>query len=388
MSVDTLAPLVESVATLATQVRDDAAAIEQAGRLPEPLVGRLAELGVFRLAAPRSAGGLEADPLTLCTVVHDLARADGSVGWCAMIAAATSVTLGHLGERVAADLLADPGFLIAGVAAPLGRARPVDGGYRLTGRWAFASASRHATWLVLGAVLVDDTGPVTEPTGRPAVRHLVVPAAEVLSHDTWQVAGLRATGSDDVEARDLFVPADRSFSLFGPLPPRPGPLYAFPVFSYLSLGVGAAALGIARAAVDEIGRLARAKPVPGQGGTIAGRPAVRTAVARAEALLGSGTALLRATVAECWRTALAGDPVTLEQRARLRLAAANAAASAAAAVDLAYQAGGGTSVYASSPLQRHFRDVHVATQHAMVGPEIVELAGAVLLGQQVDTARL
>ncbi|MCI4062050.1 acyl-CoA dehydrogenase family protein [Micromonospora sp. R77] len=376
--------LVESVAALARQVRTDAAAIEQAGRLPEPLLGRLAELGVFRLAAPRSAGGLEADPLTLCTIVHDLARADGSVGWCAMIAAATSVTLGHLDEQVAADLLADPGFLIAGVAAPLGRARPVDDGYRLTGRWAFASASRHATWLVLGAVLAGESG----PGGRPVLRHLVVPAAEVLSHDTWQVAGLRATGSDDVEARDVLVPANRSFSLFGPVPPRPGALYAFPVFSYLSLGVGAAALGIARAAVDEIGRLAREKPIPGQGGTIAGRPAVRTAVARAEMLLGGGWHLLRATVAECWQTALAGDPVTLEQRARLRLAAANAAGSAAAAVDLAYQAGGGTSVYASSPLQRHFRDVHVATQHAMVGPDIVELAGAVLLGQQVDTARL
>jgi alkylation response protein AidB-like acyl-CoA dehydrogenase len=380
--------LVESVAALTDQVRADAATIEEAGRLPDPLVGRLAELGVFRLAAPRSAGGLEADPATLCTVVHDLARADGSVGWCAMIAAATSVALGHLDEPVAAGLLADPGFLVAGVAAPLGRARPVPGGYRLTGRWPFASASRHATWLVLGALLVGDAGPLTDPTGRPVVRHLVVPAAEVLTHDTWQVAGLRATGSDDVEVRDAFVPEDRSFSLFEPAPPRPDPLYAFPVVGFLSIGVGAAALGIARAALDEIGQLAREKPIPGQGGTIAGRPAVRTAVARAEALLGGGTALLHAAVDECWRTVLAGDPVSLAQRARLRLAVAHAAESAAAAVDLAYRAGGGTSVYARSPLQRHFRDVHVATQHAMVSPEVVELAGAVLLGQQVDPTRL
>ncbi|MFG1885841.1 acyl-CoA dehydrogenase family protein [Micromonospora sp. NPDC049102] len=388
MSVDTAPSLLKSVAALAPQIRTDAAAIEEAGRLPDALLGHLAELGVFRLAAPRAAGGLEADPLTLYTLVHDLARADGSVGWCAMIAAATSVTLGYLDERVAAELLAAPEFLIAGVAAPLGGARPTDGGFRLTGRWPFASANRHASALVLGAVLIESSAPVTDQHGRPVVRHFVVPTAELVAHNTWQVAGLRATGSDDVEAVDVFVPASRSFSLFGQVPPRPGALYAFPVFGYLSIGVGAAALGIGRAAVDEIVRLAREKQVPGGGGTIAGKPAVRAAVAEAEALLGGGEELLRATVAECWRTALGSDPITVEQRARLRLAVTNAANSAAAAVDLAYRSGGGTSVYASSPLQRHFRDIHVATQHAMVGSDVVELAGGVLLGEKVDPTRL
>jgi alkylation response protein AidB-like acyl-CoA dehydrogenase len=202
------------------------------------------------------------------------------------------------------------------------------------------------------------------------------------------VAGLCGTGSDDIEIRDVFVPAGRSFSLFEEKPPRPEPLYAFPVFGLLALGIGATALGIGRAAIDEIIRLAGVKTTPGRATTIAGKSSVRATVARAESLLGAGRAWLSAAVDDCWRSALAGDPATPHQRAQLRLAVAHAATSAARAVDLAYHAGGGTSVYTTSPLQRFFRDVHVATQHAMVGPDIVELAGAVLLGQPVDTARL
>src|SRR5262249_11410368 len=148
---------------------------------------------------------------------------------------------------VGKELLADPRFVIAGVAAPRGRARTVEGGYRVTGRWSFASGSHHARWLVVGAVLADESS----PGSAPVIRHLVLPADEVTFHDTWQVAGLRGTGSDDLEVHDVFVPAQRSFSLFEQNLTAPGPLYAFPILGLLALGIGATALGIGRAALDE-----------------------------------------------------------------------------------------------------------------------------------------
>lgn len=372
---------------LLDEVRAGAERVEADGRLPEELVDRLAAAGVFRLAVPRSLGGAEADPVTLCETVEEVSRADGSTGWCVMIAAATGIVLGRVEAPVAAELLAVPRFLIAGVAAPMGRATPVDGGYRVTGRWPFASAGLHASWMVGGCLVMAGDAPAVGPDGIPQMRHVVLPVDAVTVHPTWQVSGLRGTGSHDMSAADVFVPAARTFSLAGPAA-DPGPLYAFPVLGLLAMGIGAAALGIGRAALDEVTRLATAKRTPGPPGTVAGRPTVQAAVAEAEAALGSGRAYLHDAVREVWRTVQDGAEVTLPQRARLRLAVVHATGSAARAVDLAYRAGGGSSVYAASPLQRHFRDVHVATQHAMVGPEVALLAGAALLGQPADTSRL
>ncbi|MFI7596573.1 acyl-CoA dehydrogenase family protein [Actinoplanes sp. NPDC049681] len=360
---------IDDIRALSPAIRTMAPLTEQDRGVPPALIEQLAELGVFRLAAPRDCGGLETEPATLVEIFEELGRADGSTGWCAMIGAATSMALGHLPRNTATDLLRDPRFLIAGVAAPLGRATPVDGGYRVSGRWSFASACHHATWLV---------GGVVTPAGA---RLAVLDAAEVSIHDTWDVAGLRGTGSHDFSADDVFVPAERTFSLAEP-PQQTGPLYAFPALSLLALGIGAVALGIARAAIEDFSEHARAKRSPLTGEPVAAKPGVRVAVAEATALHGSGLAYLLSSVRTA-RTDTAG-------RAALRLAICTATRNAARAVDLVYNAAGGTAVYDSSPLQRHFRDVHVATQHAMVSGDVTETVGAVLLGlgDTVPTARL
>jgi alkylation response protein AidB-like acyl-CoA dehydrogenase len=364
--------LIDDIRRLAPEIRALAPQIERDREVPAALIDRLAELGVFRLAAPRAAGGLEADPAELVAVCEELGYADGSVGWSGMIGAATGMALGHLAEEVAKDLLADPRFLIAGVAAPMGRAVPAPEGFRVTGRWSFASACRQATWLVGGVLVADGDGP-------PAVRLAVMRAADLTIHDTWDVAGLCGTGSHDIEAADVLVPAARMFSLATP-PVQPGPLYTFPPLSLLALGIGAVALGIARAAIADFAELARTKRNPVTGEAVAAKAGVRTAVAEAEALRGAGLAYLMGEV-----TATGTDA---ERRARLRLAVTTATRNATRAVDLVYHAAGGSAVYAASPLQRHFRDVHVAAQHAMVNADVVETAGAVLLGEAVNTARL
>ncbi|PRY19145.1 acyl-CoA dehydrogenase family protein [Pseudosporangium ferrugineum] len=361
-------PLLDDVRALSPAIRELAPLIEQDRGVPPALIEQLAELGIFRLAAPKELGGLEADPASLVEIFEELGHADGSTGWCAMIAGATSMALAYLDPATAADLLRDPRFLIAGVAAPMGRATPADGGYRVSGRWSFASACHHATALV---------GGVVTPAG---VRLAVLDPADVAILDTWEVAGLRGTGSHDFTADDVLVPAGRTFSLAEP-PHHDGPLYAFPALSLLALGIGAVALGIARAAIGDFGALARTKRNPVTGETISTRPAVRAAVAEATALHGSGLAYLLASV-----RATGSDA---RRRAALRLAISTATRNAARAVDLVYHAAGGSAVYDASPLQRHFRDVHVATQHAMVSSDVTETAGAVLLGDTtVPTARL
>ncbi|MET0495554.1 MAG: acyl-CoA dehydrogenase family protein [Actinoplanes sp.] len=363
------ASLLDDLRKLQPEIRALAPRIERDRAVPATLIDRLAALGVFRLTAPRAAGGLEVTPVELAEVCEELGYADGSVGWCSMIGAATGMALAHVPEGIAADLLRDPRFLIAGVAAPMGRATAADGGYRVTGRWPFASACRQATWLVGGVILEG-----------PAFRLAIMDPADLTIHDTWDTAGLRGTGSHDIEATDVFVPADRTFSLAEP-PTQPGPLYAFPPLSLLSLGIAAVALGIARAAITDFGDLARAKRNPATGEPITTRAAIRTALAEAEALRASGLAYLLSELA-----APAGADAP--RRARLRLAITTATRNAARAVDLVYHAAGGSAVYMSSPLQRAFRDVHTATQHAMVSTDVLETAGAVLLGEPVTTTRL
>ncbi|MFK3982962.1 acyl-CoA dehydrogenase family protein [Micromonospora sp. NPDC050397] len=380
--------LIDQVRALSARIGALAPRIEQDRALPDDLLADLTALGLFRLAAPARSGGVETDPLTMFEVYEELARADGSVGWSTMIGAATGIVLGYLDDTTAAELLADPRLLVAGVAAPSGRATVVPGGHRVRGRWSFASASRHATHLVGGCVVLDGTGSVvTGPGGAPQVRHVLVPVVDVTIHDNWDVVGLAGTGSHDFEAVEVFVPEAYSFSIFGPAR-QDRPLYRFPLFGLLAFGVGAVALGIARAALDEFARLTAEKRDPLTGQPIAGKTAIQATLAEAEAVLGGGRAYLVGEIAECWRLVSAGEPVSVGRRARLRLAAGYAASSAARAVDLAYHASGGASVRMASPLQRCFRDVHVATQHALVGPDVRELAGAVLLDQPAITVRL
>ena len=217
---------------------------------------------------------------------------------------------------------------------------------------------------------------------------MLFPAADVRIVDTWTVSGLRGTGSHDMTVEDVLVPAERSVSLMDDRPREQGALYAFPAFGLLAFGIAAVALGIARAAIEELVRLAGGKRSQGSRRTLAERGVVQAEVAQAEALVRAGRAFLDDAIDRAWERAAADGAIGVEERVGLRLAATHATTSAARAVDLAYNAAGGTSVYAASPLQRCFRDVHVATQHAMVASATWELAGRILLGLDTDTSQL
>ncbi len=360
--------------------------IERGRRLPAAAVAALVDAGVFKLAVPRALGGGEAELPTLLATFELLARADGSAGWTAMIGAASGLMSVFLDDDTARHVYGPADAISCGVFAPLGRAtRAAGGGLRVSGRWPFASGCEHSQWRMGGVLVFDGEQPELLPgTSIPHVRCVLFSAAETEIIDSWDVSGLRGSGSHDIAVRDVTVPAERCFSFLADQPRGDAPLYRMPFFGVLASGVAAVALGIARAAIDSLAALAAKKTIPGSRRTIAQRELVQLDVARADARVRAGRAFLFAAVAEA-----AQRPASdLQARAQLRLAACHAASEAAAAVDAMYNAGGGAVVYATQPLQRHFRDVHVATQHAMVSPQIMITVGRVLLGLETDVTTL
>jgi len=377
---DESAAILRSVRALAPAIAERSDEIERARRLPPDLVARLRDAGCFRSLVPRRFGGAGLGLPDHLAMVRELSRADGSVGWTVMIGSAAPVILGKLPTGTFDDVYADgPDVVVAGTFNPTGVATPVDGGFRVSGRWAFASGCQHADWVVAHCV-VDD--------GRvPPLRMAVVPAAEVEILDTWTVAGMCGTGSHDFTMDERFVPTARTFAVFdeGGIE---GPLGLVPELSLSSLGFATVALGIAEAALAEVATLATAKVPMFASGPLAANPLFRNQLGAADAQLRAAAALLDTTVAATWAGALVGERPTLVERARVRATATWVTAAAAAVVDTAYTAGGGSALYSASPLQRRLRDVRAVTQHFAVKPDTYTLAGAVLAGQDVDTTFL
>jgi alkylation response protein AidB-like acyl-CoA dehydrogenase len=381
--------VLESARRLAGRLTTRSDEIEAARRVPDDIIAELRQEGIFRSCVPRALGGREAPPLDTLRAIEEIARADGSTGWVVMVGCTTALLSGYLDAHWSQEIYGrNPGVLTAGATAPTGRARRVAGGLGVTGRWQWGSGCHHADWLVGGSLLVGDDGePVRDQDG--AVHHLLpfFSANQVEILDTWYVHGMAGSGSTDFRVERAFVPEGR-WIRFGVDRPRRDGLYQFPILGFLGLGVCSISLGLARRAIDELVTLARAKVPTASQRTLAQRAYVQSAVAEAEAALRSARALLREAIDEAWDAAAAGHPLTVEHRLALRLATTNASRQSARAVDLMYHAAGGTSVYDSSPLSRIFRDMHVATQHIMVGPPTFELVGRVLLGLETDTTSL
>ena len=366
-----------------------AAETETLRRLPDDIAAALTASGIFRLWVPNAYGGVQADVHALLDAVEALAYHDGATGWCGMIGATTALTSGFLPAEFAQQIYGDEHSVTGGYAMPAARAVPVDGGgLRVTGQWQWGSGSYHCTWLCGGALVV---GPDGRPAPRPdglAAPIVFLERGEYELLDTWHVAGLKGTGSTDYTATDVFVPEGRWIQLPAAEPTIDAPLYRFPFAGALALGVSSVALGLARRAWDELVDLAGGKRPAQSSRSLAERPVTQADVARAEAAFRSARAFVRDVVDEAWSAAEAGDPLSAEHRRSLRLAATDATWRAVGAVDLAYHAGGGSSIHESSPLQRVFRDVHVASQHGMVAARVYEPLGRMALGLPTDPAQL
>jgi len=376
---------------LAPTIAARAADTEAQRRLPADLAQQIADAGLFRMAVPRRLGGAEAPPADIFTALETLGAADAATGWCVMIAGTTALAAAWLPDTHAQAIFADPRAITGGVFAPMGKAIVDGNDFIVSGRWAWASGSANCQWLVGGAVILDDGKMRTLPNGAPDHRMMFMPASEVELIDTWDTMGMRGTGSGDMAAAGVRVPADRSVSFMTDSPRDTGPLYAFPPFGLLALGIAAVASGNALAALADFKALATTKKAAGSARALAERATVQADYARAEAGLHAARALAEASIARAWGEAQSfggSGALTLETRARLRLAATHLTRTAAEATRTAYDLAGGTAVYASHPLQRRLRDAQVATQHMMIAPPTYELAGRVLLGLPTDATAL
>lgn len=371
-------------APFARRFRQD---IERERTLPQELVTAAADGGFFSLWLSRAIGGPELSFAECAEVIEELSRADGSLGWCAMVASVCSRLSGYLPSHVGSELFQAGRGIMAGSVNPSGKAVAVPGGYRLTGRWSYGSLIRHSHWAVGNSIVHDGELPRRDDNGVPDIRFMIFPTSEVEIIDNWYVVGLRGTGSSDFRVAELFVPEEHTISAFAAKQIHPGALYATPMITIFAASIPCVSLGIARAAIDAFIELAEAKTPMGSAVKLRDKATAQADLGRAEALLRSGRAFLREAIQEIWDEAAAGGTPTLHQRAIGRLAAAKAAEASVQAVDLLFNAAGGSALFESNPLERCFRDVHATTQHIGTNANNFELAGRVLLGLDPGTPR-
>lgn len=373
--------LVTAAIRLVPAVRAARDQAEQMRQTPPDLAADITAAGIYQMYLPRSAGGPETPPLTAFRVVEELSKADGSVGWCAMIATALSMNVARLPANVGRELAGSPAdYRGAGSARPGGRIWAVPGGFRVTGRWNFASGIQNARWLYCTCVMMAGDTPKRNAAGTPLLRAVWVPRESVTIVDTWSVMGMRGTGSQDYTVDDVVVPEARSCLSDDP-PTETGPLY-HPRTWYVHLWTPSAAnaLGIARGAIDALAEIAATEASTMSANLLRDRPMVQTRIAEADAIVNAARAYVFDAVGGLWRTLCAGETPSDQAIAQGRLALVHAMHESVRAVDKVFHAAGTNAIYTRLPLERAFRDVHVAVQHAAGLPGYFESAGKVLLG--------
>jgi alkylation response protein AidB-like acyl-CoA dehydrogenase len=372
--------LLDATRALAPAVAAAADEIDREVRLPASLVKSLVQAGLFRMIVPRSLGGVELDLQTFSEVIETVATADASVAWCLAQNAGISPWAAQLRPDSARELYR-PDSIFAGGYGPAG-AVALDGGYRLTGRWTYASGIRHSNWLRGTCELVDVQGrPILDERG--AKQHLVLffPTSDAEIIDVWQVSGLRGTGSDTYTVHDLFVPAERCADQ---AVKEAGPLYVFGTNQVFSLGFASVALGLARAILDALLELAGKKTPRGVSGLLRDQPRVQMPVALSEAKLRSARAFLKDTVAAAWDDVCRTGRLSMEHRVNFRLATTFTIQQCAAVVDSCYHLAGGTAIFTNAPFERRFRDVNAVTQQVQSRSDHFEVVGRYLMGLEPD----
>jgi alkylation response protein AidB-like acyl-CoA dehydrogenase len=339
---------------------------------------------------PRSLGGLEVDPLTCARVVEEIARNDSAAGWALFNPLSYALICARLQDDGVEEIFGgNPNAVIAGPFHPPMQATLADGGYRVSGRSPFASNCRDASWLAATALVQDGGKLNTSESGNPEAILVIFHAAECEILDTWHVMGMRGTGSDDIAVQDVFVPAARTCPLvpeFKPGSHYQGPLYRFSLMGAVAAAFAPILLAVCRNAIDEVLGLAQRKTPFGSATLLRERVSAQSKIAKAEGVLRSARALLYDTLAEMWDKTLTGNPLSLEHRAALLLAATNAADSAGRVAELVYGVAGTTGIYTKNPLERHFRDMQVLKQHGFASESRYEAVGQVYLGLTPDWA--
>jgi alkylation response protein AidB-like acyl-CoA dehydrogenase len=358
--------------------------IDTACELPRDVLDAMHADGMFRLLVPRSLGGAELDPATYIQCVEAIAGGDASVAWCMNQGSGCSLSAAYLEPATAREVFGGKRDVLAWGQGPGAKATRTDGGWRVTGTWAFASGSRHATWLGAHCPCFEADGtPHRYPDGRTWERTMLFPRERARIEDVWQVVGLRGTGSDTYTVKDLFVDDAHTLTRDRPAERRePGLLYRFSGMNIYASGFAAVALGIARATLDAFVDLARGKTPALTATALRDSAMIQSAIGVADAKLSSSRSwliqILRNTQEE---VSIAGE-LNTDQRMRIRQAATYAIHQAKEVVDVAYHEAGATAIFDANPFERRFRDINTVTQQVQGRRSHFETVGQYLLGSE------
>lgn len=372
--------------SLAPVIAANADRTERERRIADDVIAAIDKAGIPRMLMPASLGGGAADILTFNRVIETLAAADGSTAWCVAQSLASSHAAGFLDPRIAREIFGAPEAIIAwGPPGGPTKAQVVDGGYRVSGKWRFASGSANATWMGGHSQVYErDGSPRLDAAGRPVMRTMMFRPAQATIHDTWHVIGLRGTASNDYEVKDLFVTepyttwrdqaSDRR---------EQGPLYNIPLLTLYGIGFSGIALGLADASLRAFMTLAQTKKPGGGIGSqqvLRDNAVIQSKVAQATGRLAGARTLLHENLRDIWETSSNAGTFSLEQRAMLRVAITGAMDNAREVVDFAYHAAGTTGIFQGSAFERRFRDLHTALAQGQAHLSNFESAGQALFG--------
>jgi alkylation response protein AidB-like acyl-CoA dehydrogenase len=353
-------------------------------RLPDAIARAFTEANIYRLLLPREFGGEDIDPITYYDLVQEVASYDGSAGWNYSIGSSTPIILSDLPPARLHAIFASADSCVAASASPPGRAIAVEGGYRVTGRFAWASGIHQARWVAANCLVFDGDHMRKSSAGAPVMLGFLLPKQDCKVLDTWYVVGMRGTGSTEFEVDGALVPNDMAFRFFGADSQYPYPIFHLPptYFGYNHVSV---MNGIARSALEGLKALARTKTNAMAGTNLCDDPQAQYAVAKTEAMIEANALSVKESFRALWDKVVASQPVPLETRARLRRSIAHAAECAIQAVQLCYSAAGGTAIYESAPFERALRDVNAAGTHMTTRRVMMEEAGRVAFGLSPKT---
>lgn len=348
----------------------------------------LKDAGLFRLYLPKSLGGIEADPLTTAQMVEEIATHNTAAGWSMMVVNTSAWWSSRLSDKGIDELYSyGPDTIIAGAFHPPMKATPVDYGYLINGRSPLVSNVHEAQWIFVTAFVMDK-GQIKMNHGIPEIVGVFMNPEDCEVIDTWHTLGMKATDSNDVAAKDVFVPQHLSYALTPVYQPNRhynGKLYQYPAIA-ASIGslIIPVAMAVARNAIRELKILAEKKVPFGSPVSIRERGSVQRKLGMAEACVQSGHAYLNQALDGCWNKTVGGQPISLEERASLLLAITHTNQTCLQAVELMYSAAGTSGIYTTNKLSEYFCDAQVIRHHGFANENRYETAGQVYFGLQPD----
>lgn len=365
--------VIDKLGDIADQLREQAWEAEKLGQLPDETVKLMKAAGNIKLLQPTEYDGLEVHPREFAETVMATAALDPAAGWINGVVGVHPYQLAYADPKVAAEIWgSDTDTWVASPYAPQGVARPVDGGYIFNGRWQFSSGTDHCEWIFLGAMLGDAEG---KPIMPPQMLHMILPRTDYeIVEDSWNVVGLRGTGSKDVIVKDAFVPTYRTMDATKVMDGRAqreagmtSTLYLMPWSTMFPLGISSAVIGIAEGALAAALDYQRER-VNSSGVAIKDDPYVMYAIGEAAADINAARQELLANVDRIYDMVDAGHDVSFDDRAAGRRTQIRSVWRAVSAVDEIFARCGGNATRMDKPLQRYWRDAHVGQAHAIHVP--------------------